>query len=132
MEDMMNILVVDDSALMRGLVRRAIATFGTLDGLQILEADNGKVALETLASTKIELVLLDWNMPVLDGLGFLKALRARGRRSARGRLLHHRERTLPHPGGDRRRSGRVHHEAVRPRHHRDEVRPGRVDLKRHA
>jgi two-component system chemotaxis response regulator CheY len=74
----MNILVVDDSALMRGLVRRAIATFGKLEGLQILEADNGKSALETLASSDIELVLLDWNMPVLDGLSFVRDVRTRG------------------------------------------------------
>ena len=74
----MNILVVDDSALMRGLVRRAIATFGKPDGVQILEADNGKSALETLESAKIELVLLDWNMPVLDGLSFVRDVRKRG------------------------------------------------------
>ncbi len=74
----MNILVVDDSALMRGLVRRAIATFGKVDGLHILEADNGKSALEALTGSDIELVLLDWNMPVLDGLSFVRDVRKRG------------------------------------------------------
>jgi two-component system, chemotaxis family, chemotaxis protein CheY len=75
---MMNILVVDDSALMRGLVRRAIATFGKLDGLTILEADNGQTALDALAKASVDLVLLDWNMPVLDGLSFVHEVRRRG------------------------------------------------------
>jgi DNA-binding response OmpR family regulator len=74
----MNILVVDDSALMRGLVRRAIATFGRVDGLSIHEADNGKTALDTLEKAAIDLVLLDWNMPVLDGLSFVRDVRRRG------------------------------------------------------
>ena len=74
----MNILVVDDSALMRGLVRRAIATFGRADGLVIHEADNGQTALDTLAKSKVDLVLLDWNMPVLDGLSFVRDVRKRG------------------------------------------------------
>jgi two-component system chemotaxis response regulator CheY len=78
---MMNILVVDDSALMRGLVRRAIATFGKLDGLSIQEAENGETALTALEQVPVDLVLLDWNMPVLDGLQFVKEVRGRGVRT---------------------------------------------------
>jgi two-component system chemotaxis response regulator CheY len=74
----MNILVVDDSALMRGLVRRAIATFGRLDELFVHEAENGQAALSAIEKSPMDLVLLDWNMPVLDGLSFVKELRRRG------------------------------------------------------
>jgi two-component system chemotaxis response regulator CheY len=41
-----------------------------------LEASNGKQALELLQSNKIDLVLLDWNMPELSGIDFLKKVRA--------------------------------------------------------
>jgi two-component system chemotaxis response regulator CheY len=74
----MNILVVDDSALMRGLVRRAIASFGPDGELLVHEAGNGEDALRAIERSAIDLVLLDWNMPVLDGLSFVKAVRARG------------------------------------------------------
>jgi two-component system chemotaxis response regulator CheY len=74
----MNILVVDDSALMRGLVRRAIQNFGDVSELVITEAVNGQEALLALLRGGIDLVLLDWNMPVLDGLSFVKAARAEG------------------------------------------------------
>jgi DNA-binding response OmpR family regulator len=74
----MNILVVDDSALMRGLVRRAIASFGPDGELSVHEAGNGEDALRTIERASIDLVLLDWNMPILDGLAFVKTVRARG------------------------------------------------------
>lgn len=74
----MNILVVDDSALMRGLVRRAIASFGPDGELSVHEAGNGEDALRAIERAAIDLVLLDWNMPVLDGLSFVKTVRARG------------------------------------------------------
>jgi two-component system chemotaxis response regulator CheY len=74
----MNILVVDDSALMRGLVRRAIASFGPDGELLVHEAGNGEDALRAIERSAIDLVLLDWNMPVLDGLSFVKTVRARG------------------------------------------------------
>jgi two-component system chemotaxis response regulator CheY len=43
---------------------------------QFLEAENGKVALEILQAQQINLVLLDWNMPELSGIDFLKQVRA--------------------------------------------------------
>ena len=65
-------LIVDDSKVIRMVARKI------LEGLNfsILEAENGQLALEACQRQMPDVVLLDWNMPVMDGLGFLKALRA--------------------------------------------------------
>ena len=71
---MKTILVVDDSRIMRNIVKN---TFSELKiPCQFLEAGNGKEALKVLAAQTIHLVLLDWNMPELSGLDFLKQVRA--------------------------------------------------------
>ena len=66
-------LIVDDSKVVRMVARKI------LEGLNfaISEAENGQLALDACQQQMPDVVLLDWNMPVLDGLGFLKALRAR-------------------------------------------------------
>jgi two-component system chemotaxis response regulator CheY len=70
---MKTVLVVDDSKIMRNIVKN---TFVTLDiPCQFLEADNGNAAWTQLEASKIDLILLDWNMPQLSGLEFLKRLR---------------------------------------------------------
>lgn len=72
----MKILIVDDSAMMRRLIRRALED--TLDmELEILEAGDGMEALSTLArpGASIDLILCDMNMPVMNGLSFLKIIR---------------------------------------------------------
>ncbi len=72
----MRALIVDDSSLMRKMVERAIGQAGfKLD--QVLQAANGEEALQILrleeaAGTKIELIVSDINMPVMDGLQFLE------------------------------------------------------------
>jgi two-component system cell cycle response regulator len=66
------ILTVDDSALTRAAVRRALAGFA----VELLEADNGEAGLAVIRAQAPELVLLDYNMPVLDGVGLLRQLRA--------------------------------------------------------
>ena len=65
-------LVVDDSSVIRKVARRI------LEGLdfQIIEAEDGEKALEACKRSMPEAVLLDWNMPVMDGLEFLINLRA--------------------------------------------------------
>jgi two-component system chemotaxis response regulator CheY len=65
------ILVVDDSSVIRKAARRI------LEGLQlqICEAGDGKEALDQCASSMPDGILLDWNMPVMDGLEFLVELR---------------------------------------------------------
>ena len=68
------ILVVDDSRIMRNIVKN---TFSDLKiSCQYLEAENGRKALDLLETNKVNLVFLDWNMPEMDGLEFLKKVRS--------------------------------------------------------
>ena len=71
----MRVLIVDDSSVMRKLVTRGLRQAGfTVDS--ILEAGNGQEALEVLrVNSGVDLVLCDWNMPVMDGLTFVKSVR---------------------------------------------------------
>jgi two-component system chemotaxis response regulator CheY len=64
-------LVVDDSSVIRKVARRI------LEGLQfeIAEAEDGAQAIESCRTKMPDAVLLDWNMPVMDGMAFLVALR---------------------------------------------------------
>ncbi len=69
---MKKILLVDDSRAVRMACRRLVDPMG----FEILEAENGERALEVLHEhPDIDVILLDWNMPVMDGLTFLKTLR---------------------------------------------------------
>jgi len=71
---MKTILVVDDSHVMRNIVKN---TFTLLKiPFNCLEADNGASAYRLLEANKVDLVFLDWNMPDMDGLEFLKKVRA--------------------------------------------------------
>lgn len=66
-------LVVDDAPSMRRLV---VAVLRDMEIREIQEADNGQSALKRLAEHPIDFVITDWKMPVMDGLGLLKAMRA--------------------------------------------------------
>lgn len=72
----MRILIVDDSSVMRKLITRGLRQAGfTVD--DVVEAGNCEEALEQLRVTGgIDLILCDWNMPVMDGLVFVKSVRA--------------------------------------------------------
>jgi two-component system chemotaxis response regulator CheY len=71
---MKTVLVVDDSRIMRNIVKN---TFSELKiPCQFIEAGNGAEALRQLQGQTVHLVLLDWNMPELSGLDFLKKVRA--------------------------------------------------------
>ena len=64
-------LVVDDSSVIRKVARRILEE---LD-FSITEAADGKQALDHCEASMPDAILLDWNMPVMDGLDFLTALR---------------------------------------------------------
>ncbi|GGG15925.1 response regulator [Caldovatus sediminis] len=65
-------LVVDDSRAVRGAVRRMLEPLG----LAVREAEDGAQALSACRADLPDVVLLDWNMPVMDGIAFLRRARA--------------------------------------------------------
>ena len=65
-------LVVDDSRVIRKLASRMLTDLG----IECREAENGAIAYDRCLEAIPDIVLLDWNMPVLDGMAFLKKLRA--------------------------------------------------------
>jgi len=71
---MVKILVVDDSIIMRNIVKNTFMTMKV--PYDCLEAENGKQALRMLESNDVTIVFLDWNMPGMDGMEFLKVVRA--------------------------------------------------------
>ena len=69
-----NVLIIDDSPILRRSMRRALGQIGVDDGC-IFEAGNGVEGLAALAEHPISLVLLDLNMPVMDGEEFLETMK---------------------------------------------------------
>ena len=69
------ILVADDSALLRSMMRKALAISG-LEGVELLEATNGREALELLGTSRFDLVLADINMPEMSGLELVDRMKA--------------------------------------------------------
>ena len=65
-------LIVDDSKVIRKVARHILETLE----FQVEEAGDGREALDRCEAKMPDVVLLDWNMPVMNGLEFLKALRA--------------------------------------------------------
>src|SRR6478672_9699725 len=68
-------LIVDDSSVMRKIVERSLRQAG-IELKQVLEAGNGAEALVALQDAAVDLILCDINMPVMDGLEFVKKLSA--------------------------------------------------------
>jgi len=69
----MRVLVVDNLALMRRVIRGVLRQMGFKN---IIEAEDGSRALEELRRKKTGLILSDWNMPKMNGLELLKAVRS--------------------------------------------------------
>lgn len=69
----MRVLLTDDSKTIRMVLRDVLTQLGHTD---VHEAENGAKALELVAQGGFEVILLDLHMPVLDGLGTLKQLKA--------------------------------------------------------
>lgn len=66
------IITVDDSSTMRRIIKNTLQKLGFSS---ILEAGNGIEALEVMAKNKVDIIVTDWNMPEMDGLTFVKAVR---------------------------------------------------------
>jgi len=67
-------LIVDDSSVMRKIVERCLRQAG-MDLGQVLEASNGAEALALVNENTFDLILSDINMPVMDGLEFVRHLK---------------------------------------------------------
>jgi two-component system, chemotaxis family, chemotaxis protein CheY len=74
----MNILVVDDSAMMRTLIKRAAALTGFPIG-QIFEAADGRQALDILERQHVDALFTDINMPVMTGIELLQQINGHAR-----------------------------------------------------
>ncbi|MEZ6233047.1 MAG: response regulator [Phycisphaerales bacterium] len=68
----MRILLIDDSKTMRNIQKSVLSSLGHTD---VEEACDGQDALSKAAAFHPELILVDWNMPVMDGLTFVKSFR---------------------------------------------------------
>lgn len=71
----MKILIVDDSRIMRNIVKNSLLKVPNKN-YEFVEADNGIDAFNILEKEHIDLLLVDWNMPHLNGLDLIKELRA--------------------------------------------------------
>jgi len=68
----MKILIVDDFATMRRIMKNILKQIGFSN---IIEADDGTTAMEELKKTAVDLIISDWNMPKMTGLDLLKNVR---------------------------------------------------------
>jgi two-component system, chemotaxis family, chemotaxis protein CheY len=73
--DKIRALIVDDSSVMRKIVERSLRQAG-IELEKVLEASNGSEALAVLHENAVDLILCDINMPVMDGLEFVRATAA--------------------------------------------------------
>ena len=69
---MKSCLIVDDSSVIRKVARRIVEDLGFL----VNEAEDGDDALQQCSDKLPDAVLLDWNMPRMDGISFLESMRA--------------------------------------------------------
>ena len=69
----MKALVVDDSRAMRAMLKKMVLDLG----YDVIEAEDGQDALDRLGeqTTEVGFALVDWNMPVMDGLTFIRSVR---------------------------------------------------------
>jgi two-component system chemotaxis response regulator CheY len=71
----MNVLIVDDSSVMRKIVERSLRQAG-LELSKVSEANNGAEALALVQENSFDLILTDINMPTMDGLEFVRQLQS--------------------------------------------------------
>ena len=112
-------LVVDDSSVVRKIARRILEEMD----FQITEAEDGEQALASCKRAMPDAVLLDWNMPVMDGYEFLGNLRRMPGGDAPKVVFCTTENGMDHISRALSRRQRIHHEAVRQGHRRGKI-PG--------
>jgi two-component system chemotaxis response regulator CheY len=84
LRDQLRVLVVDDMATSRGLITQALDALGIAN---VATASDGKSALASLSANPVHLVISDYNMPEMDGLQLLQAVRANPATQRTGFLL---------------------------------------------
>lgn len=67
----LKVLIVDDSKVMRGIIRKMLGA----GSAEVLEACDGKQALELLAEQSVDCIISDWNMPRMKGIDLLRRVR---------------------------------------------------------
>ena len=70
----MKVLLVDDSGTMRSIQKRSLFKLGVAES-DLAEAGDGQVALDLFNAGNFDLIITDWNMPVMDGLTLIKEIR---------------------------------------------------------
>jgi two-component system chemotaxis response regulator CheY len=76
MDTSIKVLIVDDFATMRRILKNILKQLGFKN---LVEADDGTTAWDTLGNQEIDLIISDWNMPKMTGLELLKKVRADSR-----------------------------------------------------
>lgn len=71
----LKVLIVEDQPESRMILRDILGDLGIA---QIYEADDGRNALQYMSGKNVDLILCDWNMPVMSGMEFFRALREKG------------------------------------------------------
>ncbi|MEG3660387.1 response regulator [Celeribacter halophilus] len=84
LRDQIRVMVVDDMSTSRGLITNALDSYGIRN---VASAADGPSALQKLATSPVHLVISDYNMPGMDGLQLLHALRSNGPTRGVGFLL---------------------------------------------
>jgi two-component system, chemotaxis family, chemotaxis protein CheY len=74
---MPKVLVVDDSAVMRKIIKKNVKESGMVVD-EFVDAGDGKQALDVISKNDIDLILCDWNMPNMSGIEFIKTLSSLG------------------------------------------------------
>lgn len=67
-----NVLVIDDMASMRAITKKVLKHYGARN---VLECENGKQGLSRLKASKIDLIICDWDMPVMTGYELLQEVK---------------------------------------------------------
>jgi len=66
-----NVLIVEDNAIMRAVLKETVLSVEEIEIIEIYEAENGKEGIEVLKKHRVDLMLVDIYMPVMDGLDML-------------------------------------------------------------